>query len=255
MIGSGAYGTVYQALEMSTGRVFAAKEALVSSEICCSAKLRWELDICKSLAHPSIVSFLGYSMSNEALHIFMELMPGGSIASVLQDFGKLQAKVLQRATRDAANGLRYLHGRSPPIVHRDVKGANLLVDVDFTVKLTDFGCSKEMECSRTFTTVGSVPWMAPEVILQESGYNCKADIWSLGCTVVEMATADTPWGKGRFSNVICALHMISMSSETPPIPEDLLESGKAFVAACLQRDPQARPSADDLSVNPFLRYR
>ncbi|CAE7571119.1 mkkA, partial [Symbiodinium sp. CCMP2456] len=126
-------------------------------------------------------------------------------------------------------GLDYLHTRNPPVVHRDIKGANILVDLNFNVKLSDFGCSKREDLTKSFTTIGSIPWMAPEVISQQQGHGRKADIWSMGCAVLEMATAEKPWGNDAFDNVMYALRHISMTDAIPPIPDTLGEAGEAFV--------------------------
>mmetsp|Transcript_7901 Transcript_7901/g.16308 ORF Transcript_7901/g.16308 Transcript_7901/m.16308 type:complete len:96 (-) Transcript_7901:37-324(-) len=93
--------------------------------------------------------------------------------------------------------------------------------------------------------------MAPEVILQRDGYGRKADLWSFGCAVVEMATAENPWGKDAFENVMYALKHISMTDAIPPIPE-LDEAADAFLRACLQRTPERRPSASELLRHPWL---
>merc|ERR1719188_1507119 len=113
-------------------------------------------------------------------------------------------------------GLDYLHTRRPPVVHRDIKCANILVDLNFSVKLADFGCSRQQDVTTSFTTIGSIPWMAPEVIQQHDGYGRKADIWSLGCTVIEMFTAEKPWGNAFFDNIMYAMSHIGLSEALPP---------------------------------------
>jgi len=244
-IGKGSYGAVYRAQDVETGHIFAVKQAALEqgdSENN-SEKLTVELDIFKSLRHPNIVSYLGHEIVDGNLCIFLEYVEGGSIANILRTFGALSGRPLQKATRGTLKGLNYLHSRKPPVVHRDVKGANLLVDSKFNVKVADFGCSKQTAATKSFTAIGSIPWMAPEVILQQEGYGRKADIWSLGCTVLEMATAATPWGHGLFDNVMCAIRHIGLTDATPPIPEDLPGPCHDLVAACVRREPEKRPSA------------
>merc|ERR1712050_446641 len=153
--------------------------------------------------------------------IFLEYVPGGSMQSVLNEFGALTPSVLQRATRDCVMGLEYLHSRDPPVVHRDIKSANLLVTLDMRVKLADFGCSKRAPVTQSFTMVGSIPWMAPEVIMHQNGYGRKADIWSLGCTVLEMGTGEQPWGKDMFSNIMFAMRHIGMTNALPDVPQSV----------------------------------
>merc|ERR1712046_474126 len=109
---------------------------------------------------------------------------------VLSQFGELEESLIRTYTKEAFEGLEYLHGQEPPVLHRDIKGANILVGLDCRVKLSDFGCSKRTsdDTTGTLSMRGSIPWMAPEVI-RETGAGRKADIWSLGCTVIEMGTA------------------------------------------------------------------
>mmetsp|Transcript_36099 Transcript_36099/g.116745 ORF Transcript_36099/g.116745 Transcript_36099/m.116745 type:complete len:512 (-) Transcript_36099:820-2355(-) len=257
VIGSGSFGSVRRAQDVQNGCIFAVKEAVASETGNAGEKaiekLKVELDICRGLKHPNIVSYLGQQIVDGALFIFMEYMAGGSISSILKEYGPLNSKLLKQATLGAVAGLDYLHGCSPPVVHRDIKGANLLVDVDFCVKLADFGCSKQHSATTSFTTVGSIPWMAPEVILHQDGHGRKADIWSLGCTVLEMATAETPWGPDAFDNVMFALMHIAMSDALPPVPDTLPAPCRALLEDCLCRDPTNRPSADALLRHGFLQ--
>jgi len=151
------------------------------------------------------------------------------------------------AMRGLLHGLEYLHTRSPPVVHRDIKSPNVLVAQDFCVKLADFGCSKRADMTTSFTTIGSVLWMAPEVIRgQTGGHGRKADIWSLGCVFIEMATAEKPWANKAFDNVWQAMRHIESSKETPSIPARLSETFQDLIAHCVQRDPSHRASVADL---------
>merc|ERR1712217_753198 len=140
-------------------------------------------------------------------------------------------------------------GRSPPVVHRDVKSANVLVGLDARVKLADFGCSKRTTDTLNHTMKGSIPWMAPEVITN-TGYGRRADIWSFGCVIIEMATASNPWGK--FDNPMAAMLKIGMSKELPPIPDGLSECCCDFIRKCIQRDVALRPYAEELMRHEFV---
>jgi len=250
LLGQGSYGSVYKAFDARASRFFAVKQTSLdeSSEEGRShlRSLKAEIDICVSLQHRHIVSYLGHAEVGNNLCIFLEYVAGGSLARVLQEFGPLEGKALTKTARGCAKGLSYLHSRSPPVVHRDIKCANILVDLQFCAKLADFGCSKNCEMTQSFTTVGSIPWMAPEVIMQKNGHGRKADIWSLGCTVLEMATAERPWGKGAFDNPINALRRIGMSDDLPPIPTTLPEHVIDFLLLCLNREASARPSSREL---------
>lgn len=255
-IGQGSYGCVYKGLEMSAGVIFAVKKAMLrendDEDHKFVEKLGDELEIFRHLRHPNIVSFLGYEIKDGAMCIFMDYVPGGSLSAMLGEFGPLDGKLLRSATMGMLQGLDYLHSRNPPVVHRDIKSANVLVEKDFSIKLSDFGCSKRCELTTSFTTIGSIPWMAPEVIQQQNGYGRKADIWSLGCTILELLTAETPWGKNAFDNVMFALRRIGMSEETPPVPEDAPPDLQELVRSCLQREAEARPSASELLMHSYF---
>lgn len=217
-------------------------------------RLDLELSLCQSLRHPNIVSYLGHEYTDQHLHIFLEFMAGGSVASLLKEFGALQGEALRKATSDTLCGLDFLHTLSPPVVHRDLKGANLLVDLDMTVKVADFGCSKWSNDTKSFTTLGSVPWMAPEVISQSEGHGRKADIWSFGCTVIEMATAEKPWGDGAFGNMVFALNHIANSDSTPQLPPHCTASSecRGLVEWCTRRSARCRPTTAQLLQHEFL---
>lgn len=255
-IGQGSYGRVHKAQDRITGQIFAVKEAVVENgsedDRQYLERLEEELSICRELRHPNIVSCYGHEHVADRLCIFLEYVPGGSMAGVLKEFGALNGKLLQSAVQGSLDGLHYLHTHSPPVVHRDIKGANLLVDLKFHVKLADFGCSKRNHETRSFKVIGSVPWMAPEVILGHVGYGRKADIWSLGCMVLEMATATQPWGSGAFDNLWAAIRRIGMTQDVPPIPEDLSDVCQDFVCSCVQRLVEQRPTAEQLLDHEFL---
>lgn len=232
-------------------KIFAVKEVPLD----CSAeqleRLRTELRINQELRHPNIVTYLGHSSTDMHVCIYLEYMPGGSMSSLLAHFGALGAVALQKAACGMLSGLDYLHSRSPPVVHRDLKGANLLVGSDMVVKLADFGCSKWCAETVSFTTIGSLPWMAPEVILSCHGSGRKADIWSFGCTIIEMATAEKPWGRHAFDNMLFGLNRIANSSETPPIPESASPACRDVITLCTQRAESRRPSAVELMMHEF----
>lgn len=253
VIGRGMLGTVYKALDQQNGQLMAVKEVYFDSQDRSDDKFRAalqnEISLYKDLKHPHIVSYLGDDYISGRLYIYLEFMAGGSIAQVLSQFGAFDEALIARYMRNLVEGLEYLHTRDPPILHRDIKGANILVGVDGTVKLSDFGCSKRSDRTAVHTLRGSVPWMAPEV-MKEQGYGRKADIWSLGCVLIEMSTASSPWG--HFDNCLAAMVRIAMSQETPPIPEHLSESCRRFTELCTKRTPEERPNATDLLAHEFL---
>jgi len=246
-------GSVYEGLDQLTGQMFAVKEVRIDrkldTDVTFQADLENEIEIYKELSHPHIVAYLGNDYIDSHLYIYLEYMPGGSVAQVLSQFGPFAEELIQRYAREILEGLEYLHTRDPLILHRDIKGANILVG-DGKVKLADFGCSKRTADTLSQSLRGSIPWMAPEVI-QQTGYGRRSDIWSFGCVLIEMATAKHPWGK--FDNPMAAMMRIGMSQETPPAPEHLSEVCQDFIQNCVRRDKNLRPLASTLLQHEFVR--
>lgn len=124
-----------------------------------------------------------------------------------------------------------------------------MVSTDGSVKLSDFGCSKRSMETMAHTLKGSIPWMAPEVI-SNTGYGRRADIWSFGCVLIEMATAKSPWGK--LDNPMAAMFKIGMGKALPDMPTNVSEDCTDFIKKCVQRDKQKRPFADELMKHDFV---
>ncbi|CAM6033456.1 unnamed protein product [Sphagnum compactum] len=258
LIGAGAYGRVYMGLNLDSGELIAVKQVCISVNNITKEKaqahireLEEEVKLLQNLSHPNIVRYLGTAREEEALNIFLEFVPGGSIASLLGKFGSFTEPVIRMYTRQLLVGLEYLH--SNHIMHRDIKGANILVDNKGCIKLADFGASKKVVKLATISEAKSMKgtpyWMAPEVIRQ-TGHNWQADMWSVGCTVIEMATGKPPWSQ-QFQEVAALFH-IGTTKSHPPIPEHLSHQGKDFLLKCLQREPTLRPSATELLKHPFV---
>uniref|UniRef100_A0A7S1X2H0 Protein kinase domain-containing protein n=1 Tax=Tetraselmis chuii TaxID=63592 RepID=A0A7S1X2H0_9CHLO len=188
-----------------------------------------------------------------SLNIFLEFVPGGSIASLLAKFGSFTESVIRVYTKQILLGLEFLHTHQ--IMHRDIKGANILVDNSGVVKLADFGASKKIEDLVTVDSgcksiKGTPYWMAPEVITQ-TGHGRQADIWSVGCTVIEMATGKPPWSQ-HFPVPMSAMFHIASSKHPPPLPERLSPEARDFLMLCFNRVPKERPNATRLLQHPFL---
>ena len=262
LLGRGAFGAVYLGLNVDTGELMAVKQIEVPvggsrmpSSV--SAKLRevhGEVALLQGLRHPNIVRYIG-TATDEAkgmLSIFLEYVPGGSIAQLLMRFGSFHERVVRAYARQILKGLAYLHGMK--CVHRDIKGANLLVDNSGFVKLADFGASKSLA---TLTTLaegarsikGTPYWMAPEVIKQ-TGHNSSADIWSVGCTIIEMATGKPPFCE--YTSQVSALFHIASSKAPPPVPDSLSPEGRDFLRQCMRREPRERPTAEELLTHAFV---
>jgi len=141
LIGAGSFGKVYIGLNESTGVLMAVKEVNINNEKE-ALGLQQEIDLMKSLSHENIVRYLGSELDSESnmFYIFTEWVPGGSITSILNKFGRLTESVVKKYTRQILIGLDFLHRKG--VVHRDIKGANVLVDDRGVIKLADFGASK-----------------------------------------------------------------------------------------------------------------
>ncbi|PKI79410.1 mitogen-activated protein kinase kinase kinase 3-like isoform X2 [Punica granatum] len=251
LLGRGTFGHVY--LGFSEGKMCAIKEVRVSSDdqtLKESLKqLNQEINLLNQLSHVNIVRYYGSEMGEEALSVYLEYVSGGSIHKLLQEYGPFEEPVIRNYTRQITCGLAYLHGRN--VVHRDIKGANILVHPNGEVKLSDFGMAKHItSCSSMLSFKGSPYWMAPEVVMNINGYSLAVDIWSLGCTILEMATSKPPWSQYEG---VAAIFKIGNSKDMPEIPDHLSNEAKSFIRLCLQREPSARPTASKLLDHPFIR--
>lgn len=197
MIGSGSFGKVFLGLNLSSGEMMAVKQIHIGphmgengAELLSS--IQREVALLQGLRHPNIVTYLGVERDEAegTLSIFLEYVAGGSIHALLARFGALNEKLARRYVRHITQGVAYLHAHR--IVHRDIKGANVLVDHQGVCKLADFGASRKIAdilggSNDARSLKGTPFWMAPEVIKQ-TGHGPEADIWSLGCTLIEMVT-------------------------------------------------------------------
>uniref|UniRef100_A0A0E0K5Q2 mitogen-activated protein kinase kinase kinase n=1 Tax=Oryza punctata TaxID=4537 RepID=A0A0E0K5Q2_ORYPU len=227
-LGSGSFGSVYEAIS-DDGFFFAVKEvSLVDQGI--NAKQR-----IVQLEH-----------EDGKLYIFLELVTQGSLAALYQKY-RLQDSQVSAYTRQILIGLNYLHQRN--VLHRDIKCANILVDSNGLVKLADFGLAKEMSIlSQARSSKGTVYWMAPEVA-KAKPHGPPADIWSLGCTVLEMLTGKVPYPDMEWTYAL-----LKIGRGTPPeIPATLSEDARDFIMKCVKVNPNDRPSAAQLLDHPFVQ--
>ncbi len=266
LIGQGSFGCVYLALHAVTGELLAVKQVEAPSPGANSQNdarkksmieaLKREISLLRDLRHPNIVQYLGCGSAAEYLNIFLEYVPGGSVQTMLNSYGALPEPLVRSFVRQILNGLSYLHNRD--IINRDIKGANILVDNKGTIKISDFGISKKLEATNILNGAnnnkhrpslqGSVFWMAPEVVKQTS-YTRKADIWSLGCLVVEMMTGTHPFPD---CTQLQAIFKIGGSKAAPTMPEHASAEAQLFLSQTFEIDHNKRPSADQLMLSPFL---
>ncbi|XMA13888.1 hypothetical protein WAI453_006679 [Rhynchosporium graminicola] len=265
LIGKGTYGRVYLGMNATTGEFLAVKQVEVSQKAAGNDKekmremvaaLDQEIDTMQHLDHVNIVQYLGCERKEMSISIFLEYISGGSVGSCLRKHGKFEEGVVSSLTRQTLSGLAYLHREG--ILHRDLKADNILLDLDGTCKISDFGISKKTDNiygnDATNNMQGSVFWMAPEVVRsQGEGYSAKVDIWSLGCVVLEMFAGRRPWSK---EETVGAIYKLGSLNESPPIPDDVSDNispaAVGFMADCFTISPTERPTADTLlSRHPF----
>ncbi|KAG0765363.1 hypothetical protein G6F57_004227 [Rhizopus arrhizus] len=265
LIGRGTFGDVYLGLNPLSGELMAVKQVELPVENSATEErkksmveaLQREIDLLKELEHENIVQYLGSNIDDSYFSIFLEYVPGGSVSGLLASYGTFQEPLVKSFVRQILKGLNYLHNKD--IVHRDIKGANVLVDNKGGVKITDFGISKKVEediiiqsqsssASHRPSLQGSIYWMAPEVVKQTL-YTRKADIWSLGCMVIEMFTGDHPFPE--FSQMQAIFQIGSYTA--PSIPPNLSEEAQSFLKCTFKINHEERSSAEELLGHPFLK--
>ncbi|EXB77056.1 Mitogen-activated protein kinase kinase kinase 2 [Morus notabilis] len=244
-IGRGSSAAVSVATARGSGEIFAVKSIQLSR----SETLQREQKILSSLNCPHIIGYRGFGVSSEngelLYNLFMEFAPGGSLSDqIRRSGGSLNDAVIRSCTKEILLGLEYLH--SVGIAHCDVKARNVLVTGE-GLKIADLGCAK----LAGDVAIGGTPvYMAPEVARgEQQGF--AADVWALGCTVIEMATGRAPWA-GCDVNPVSALFKIGFSGDGPEIPSFVSKQGRDFLGKCLKRDPSERWSASELLKHPFL---
>ncbi|KAG2224411.1 hypothetical protein INT45_002950 [Circinella minor] len=264
LIGRGTFGDVYLGLNPLSGELMAVKQVELPVENSATEErkkgmvvaLQREIDLLKDLQHENIVQYLGSQTDAAHFSIFLEYVPGGSVAGLLASYGAFQEPLVTSFVRQILKGLNYLHGRD--IVHRDIKGANVLVDNKGGVKISDFGISKKVEedmmqvssAPHRPSLQGSIFWMAPEVVKQ-THYTRKADIWSLGCMVVEMFTGDHPFPE--FSQMQAIFKIGSYTA--PSIPDNISEDASDFLRCTFKLKHEERPTANELLDHVFVTTR
>ncbi|XP_073057571.1 mitogen-activated protein kinase kinase kinase 18-like [Primulina eburnea] len=248
-IGKGSSAAVYLATS-ATGELFAVKSADISS----SMLLQREHSLISQLSSPYVVKCFGSGTTFEnhkpVYNIFLEYVSGGTISEqIARQGGSLDEGLIQFYAHQILLGLSYLHLNG--IVHRDIKGQNILIGEDGGLKIADFGCAHRVESSNFSKEMfaGTPAYMAPEVARGEE-QSFPADIWSLGCTVIEMATGSNPWPEMK--DPASALYRIANSGDVPEIPALFSDSGKDFLSKCLTRDRNERWTAAELLQHDFL---
>ncbi|KDD75632.1 protein kinase, partial [Helicosporidium sp. ATCC 50920] len=279
-LGRGAFGQVFRALDTRTGQHVAVKQ--LSLEGFKDGDLQGienEVELLASLRHRNVVKYLGCMRTRSHLHIILEYVENGSLASVIKPsrFGPFPEALVAVTIQQVLQGLAYLHARG--VVHRDVKGANILTTKEGVVKLADFGVAAQLagheqggadeQAKDAFPgapasasqapvyqtaresnhPVGSPYWMAPEVVEMKS-VTPASDVWSVGCLAIELLTGAPPYYELQ---PMSALFNIVQDAH-PPLPPGISAGMRDFLLGCFARDPALRPPARQLLDHPWVTY-
>ncbi|KAJ2895400.1 hypothetical protein MKZ38_006608 [Zalerion maritima] len=237
-LGKGAFGSVYKAFNWNTGEAVAIKQVKVA-------------DLPKSelrmIEHDNIVKYIGFVKTSECLNIILEYCENGSLHSICKSYGKFPENLVGVYMTQVLQGLQYLHDQG--VIHRDIKGANILTTKDGTVKLADFGVSTNTLAGpdKEAQVVGTPYWMAPEII-QLFGATSASDIWSVGCTVIELLQGRPPYHQLAAMPALFAI----VNDDHPPLPEGVSPAARDFLMQCFQKDPNLRVSARKLLRHPWI---
>ena len=245
---------VYQYFNEENGKIYAVKEINIErlskrvKDV--SQKLTTEIELLSNLNHKNIVKYYGVFLEDNNLNIIFEYCIGGSLSSLLNIFKNFNENIIRKYTKQILDGLKYLHDKG--IIHRDIKCANILVNRDGICKLSDFGGAKILKDNyndnKNFFE-GTPNWMAPETIkkLENTRFS---DIWSLGCTIIEMIQGFPPWN--NFKNPLSVLNHIYKSENPPEIPSNVSNVLRDFLNKCLVMEPKDRWNIYQLKKHAFV---
>eukprot|EP01102_Stenamoeba_stenopodia_P020116 TRINITY_DN7742_c0_g1_i2.p1 TRINITY_DN7742_c0_g1~~TRINITY_DN7742_c0_g1_i2.p1 ORF type:complete len:641 (+),score=97.16 TRINITY_DN7742_c0_g1_i2:458-2380(+) len=246
-IGKGAFGEVFKGLDVATGKFVAIKQ-IQKKRIKNSAKATAEVEFLKSFHHPNIVRYIGVVEDDMCINYVLEYIESGSLEHIVKKFGVFSETLTGLYIEQVLRGLCYLHSKG--VIHRDIKAANILITKKGKVKLADFGIATSVTGSEVDDSIpcGSPFWMAPEVIQMDTA-TPAADIWSLGCTIIELLEGVPPYFE---LGAMQAMYTIVNEQEPPSLPENISQELQEILLKCFLRDPTLRPSADSLLKSKWV---
>ena len=196
--------------------------------------------------HPNIVKYIECIRTKSHINLVLEYVENGSLHQMVKQSGKMGEHLVFIFVKQILEGLAYLHNQG--IIHRDIKGANLLLTKNGIVKLADFGYSILNDKNKVNSIVGTACFMAPEVIEQKGNISPKCDIWSLGCTIIQLLTTKPPYYE--FEPMAAMFRIVT--DDCPPIPNGISNFLKDFLLKCFIKEPSKRPNAKELLLHPWI---
>jgi len=254
LLGKGAFGKVYQAMDRRSGQFFAVKRMKASK--CDINAIEREIGFLRKFKHPNIVGYIESVRTDNHINVVLEYVDQKSLSCILLKFGMFPENLAAIYIAQVLDGLKYLHDND--VIHLDIKAANILINTEGVVKLADFGIATTAAPNandKRMSVVACSPfWTAPEVIMNQSEngkvkVSPAADIWSLGCTIIELVTGYPPYHD--MSGVQAIFKMVD--EEHPPMPDDVSDELHAFLLQCFQKAPEDRPTAADLRHSAWIR--
>ena len=269
LIYEGSYCSIYKGLNLSSGEIICVKRYYKND----LDEIKSEIDLFELMKerepknNMNIIKYYGYKYEDETYFLFLEYVSADNLKKIIKLYGgKLNEKLIKIYTKQILKALLFLHNELK-VAHRDIKCSNILLDKNGIIKLIDFGCSgiiekqnKENEKNKDKNNndkykpfkgfKGSLLWCAPEVIMDEY-YGTKCDIWSLGCSIIEMGGLE-PWN-GTLNNLYQYKNIVGKSKELPEIPNQFSNELKDFLLLCLVKDPDKRADANFLLNHTFIK--
>lgn len=249
-IGRGTHGIVYKALDLTHGNIVAIKriQKRIEEDDEATESFHKEMEFLKTFDHPHIVEYIDFVETEKHLNVIIEYVENGSLKNILQKFGALPEELVALYIHQVLLGLSYLHKQG--VVHHDIKASNILLTKEGKVKLADFGISTQLkeDSDQKITykvgqeSQGSPFWMAPEIIKNEGNVTRASDIWSVGCTVIELLSGKPPfWDLG----ILPAMFAI-VEKDHPAYPDHISDGCVSFLSKCFRKDPKQRSTVDEL---------